>query len=1494
MAVPVLMAQTAASSSGLQKTVDSSIQVPMKSHAAPAASEQKMQRARRLASTKGFFTQAGIPSVRKAVSTNGDALPELYGSVIYADGWTLQENEVGMYRIGTSDNEPFTRMGDARVDATAGGVGVGDTYWASYFVEVYGNYFAYTAKYDISTWEEDKKWDYWSDMKMMSTGVVYDRVTKKVYGCFYNDNTTGFVFGTVDYTTKKRTIIKNLDRKWSAVAISRKGQLYAIDELGDLYSVDKATGEMNAIGSTGLVATNPSSACIDPRSGRCFYAVTQGTDGSLYEIDLNTAQSTLVYHFPKNQEVVGLFVPLADADDNAPDAVGNLQVDFTGGSLSGTVSFTMPSTTFEGMPAEGNISYVIEADGMTLVSKEAAYGESVVAPVTFSVPGDYTFKVYAVNSVGNGPATEARIFIGNDLPNSPQLTATITDGVVSLSWEPVASSVNGGYIDVENLTYKVVRFPDNHVVEAATRQTSATDTPPVGGNLTGYWYVVTANSGAYASAEAVSRKFWIGALIPPYSVVFDKEAKGEAFLIHDANNDGKTWAWSEYDKAFKTIFNRSADNDDWLVTPPLKLEKGKMYTFTAKLRTYLGNPLDVEIRWGADAIPEALTEVLMEKQTIKNRNVDDYSFYILPEADGTYYVGIRDVTSASNSWSLYVEGVSVSAGAEAVIPDVVTDFTVTPDFDGAKKTVVKLNAPQNAVNGTPITALTKVDVMRDGKVVKSFPAPAPGESLEFTDEVSEIGYYKYEAVACNQTGAGKKSAITVFVGANEPAKPAWVKINETSNPGEVTLTWERVTTDKDGNPLNPDLVSYTIVAAGEGEDPVFVAENIKGDSHTFNALEAGVQQSFVGYGLRAQTEGGYSLMAISDLIPVGTPYAVPYEESFADGEANSLIRSENREGMWNMYNDDAGIPSQDGDNGMVAMFGEFAGADATLYSGKISLEGVKNPALMFYTYNIEGEDGDQNEIEVYINGGDGFKMEKYVLTWTLGGADGWYLVVVPLNAYRDKTVQFALRGITQTRKFTLVDNIRVGSLDEHNLRIVGINAPASVQAGHEFFVTVIVDNPSVNEAANFDVTLFRNGKKVAIECPAPLEVGDTRIVKFPQTLSVTDNEISEYHAVVEYGDDDNPDDNTSAKTTVELFIPNHPVPRNLSGTVEVNSVTLTWDAPDLANAQPDRITEDFEGFEAWSKTGAAGWTFVDVDQSGIGALSNIVLPGIDYNTLLSWFVTDASLEGLPKELFAASSGNKYLSTFFCLPLVEGEMTSYVANDDWAISPLLFGGAQSISLMARSLNPLDTEESFEIWISATQTDNPADFTLLKKVEEVPGSWTPYSFDLPEGTKHFAIRYNHTYGLSLGIDDVSFIPQGESSLVLEGYNVYRDGQRVNSTLVTQPTFTEDVMLMGSVSYAVTAVYAGEAGESRLTPPLVLSPAGIDQIVAASQMVVGVRPGAAVVVNATGLRVIVSDIAGHVVAACTADAVTEIPLASGFYVLNIGETAFKVFVP
>lgn len=128
------------------------------------------------------------------------------------------------------------------------------------------------------------------------------------------------------------------------------------------------------------------------------------------------------------------------------------------------------------------------------------------------------------------------------------------------------------------------------------------------------------------------------------------------------------------------------------------------------------------------------------------------------------------------------------------------------------------------------------------------------------------------------------------------------------------------------------------------------------------------------------------------------------------------------------------------------MFAENAGADAWLYSGKISLAGLSNPALSFYAYNITGNDPDLNEIEVSLSDGTGFKPLHKAVMSQIGETDGWHLVNIPLTAYAGKQVQFALHAITRTRQYTLIDNIRIGENQAGSIDNIAASANTAVTA----------------------------------------------------------------------------------------------------------------------------------------------------------------------------------------------------------------------------------------------------------------------------------------------------------------------------------------------------------------------------------------------------------------------------------------------------------------
>ena len=109
------------------------------------------------------------------------------------------------------------------------------------------------------------------------------------------------------------------------------------------------------------------------------------------------------------------------------------------------------------------------------------------------------------------------------------------------------------------------------------------------------------------------------------------------------------------------------------------------------------------------------------------------------------------------------------------------------------------------------------------------------------------------------------------------------------------------------------------------------------------------------------------------------------------------------------------------------------------------------------------------------------------------------------------------------------------------------------------------------------------------------------------------------------------------------------------------------------------------------------------------------------------------------------------------------------------------------------------------LASTTGQSVSDFTPVADAWWVNnGSWTSYSFTLPEGTKYFAIHHmsDAKHAVLLFIDDVAF----ESSVGQPvAYNVYDGEKFVGKTDAATTSYViESAASTGSHNYYVSAVY------------------------------------------------------------------------------------------
>lgn len=156
--------------------------------------------------------------------------------------------------------------------------------------------------------------------------------------------------------------------------------------------------------------------------------------------------------------------------------------------------------------------------------------------------------------------------------------------------------------------------------------------------------------------------------------------------------------------------------------------------------------------------------------------------------------------------------------------------------------MVSFRAPENDAAGMPLMSLDRVEVSRNGALVKTFTPVAPGAACSFTDVVPVAGEYRYDITAYNGADPGDAVTASAYIGPEVTEAPAGITMAESaSEPGMVTIGWTAPALDIKGNPVNPANVTYTILEF-LGDTFATVAEGLTATSHTFRAVPEGEQE----------------------------------------------------------------------------------------------------------------------------------------------------------------------------------------------------------------------------------------------------------------------------------------------------------------------------------------------------------------------------------------------------------------------------------------------------------------------------------------------------------------------------------------------------------------------------------------------------------------------------------------------------------------------------
>lgn len=1348
------------------------------------------------------------------------AAKKLIGGVINQSSWpeTTSGKRYGIYSIQTSNPysiEPVILSNE--MDANGGGAIYNNVYHFVWFMNdaTYGFFGSY---YEIDiTSGKQIKYQSLEKADLVASATAYDETTGLTYGCFSNSDMTGWNFGYVDYSSLKKTILNNNSKYFVALGISSKGEIYGIGSDGILYRINKTNGQTTVIGSTGVNIQSTDgnvfaqSGAIDPASDVFYWAAYDASEHSrLYNVDIATGKAELLGDIPDNSQFVSLCVPAPEAKEDAPDEAHNLNVEFEGGSTDGFISFTIPNETYGGKELTSPVDYYVTLDGDTINNGTATTGSTIRQALSTN-NGEHKFGVVLHNEAGYSPTVTKTKWIGYDIPNAiDKVNFTISGRTANINWNPSTGAVHNGYLG--NLTYNVMRLPDSVVVAQATAATNITDELPES-EARAWRYEVTPCNGDITGAPTYSNTNVYGsAITPPYTEDFSTANSFDLLTIVDANADGNTWQW--YSGVGYATY-RANDNvaDDWLITPLLKLEKGKVYHLSFRAENAInGYPELLEVGYGKGKEPSTYQKII-EPTKIDGEKWIYFNQDIKPNENGDYAVGFHVVSKPANSYRLFLDNIKIESSSVVEAPDSVTSLKAIADAEGGMRVTLNFNAPTRSIAGNELDTVDSIFIERNDTIIGKLAKTNAGEACQFVDNnVKMTGNNTYKVTASNASGKGTARSVTVFVGTDIPQAPE-VKLSDKNN--SVLVSWNAVTRGKNGGFADPTNITYSLYEFDLYGYSQQLANGLTGTELNVPMKTQEGSQGVLQVALTANNKVGESEYGYSNMLIVGKPFDLPYYESFKNGGIDNGFAVAQGSLSNARFNTTTEF-SQDNDGGCLAWVATSAEQWSYVNLGKINLTGTANPKLAFYSYSVPKQD---MTLDVIAQLPDGTQQIVSTISLANVETEGWASHWVDLNSFKDKNyVLIILRAKNNVDKQSLIgiDNIRIIDAIDTD---IAVHKPSTgkLTAGAPGKVYVKVTNQGLQSIQNYSVTLFANEDVVEEKDidQSLASLADTTI-EFTFTPSVTAANDTKLYAEVFCEYDENESNDISDTLIVSISKSTLPPPTAVTATINGSQAIISWTEPQQVAAEA--VTEDFESYEPWTITDFGDWTLYNGNDVGTAGLWGNQVNFTNEYGKFAYIIFNVENLGLSLEKNPSMSPHSGHQMAMAVTLQQKGNT-VPQNDGWLISPALPGLAQTVSFYAATATNSFGAENIEVLYSTTG-NNPEDFIHIADydVTNVPtgvGEWgDAISFDIPEGSKYFAIRYRSQDKYNLYLDDISFVKYGEGGNTgkLLGYRIYHDGKLIGTVSAAQTSFTDDITSAGSYTYAVTAVY--ENGESQLS--------------------------------------------------------------------------------
>ena len=1338
--------------------------------------------------------------------------------------------------------------------------------------------------------------------------AAYDELEDIAYVGTYDKTGKSHILQTFDPKTRKFTNLGvNLPTDWLDLGWNPADKaLYLFDETGLLKKYDSKGKKFAQVNSLSWdMEAYPHDMVYSPNDEGFIIAVDSYDEDDYPCTDFLLLPVAGRYSYlgtiSSNPQYSILYVSDSYVNSEGAAAPELKSWNVEGPATTGSFTITLPTKYENGKAISGNIYLEVKMDDAVVAgSYNGAPGSDVTIPVN-GEEGLHRFYVtpYTLGDDGRilGTPLVFEKCLGADTPSAP---ANVKLTETNVSWDAVATGVNGGYVVPGDIKYNV--YVDKVLMTPSPISATTLDITIPKTGAVAHRAEVYAIAGDKTSEAGVSGKFYAeGALdLPVYLGVdegekdLDDEVIDMFTIVKDALNKDELRGWryddqSEQTGGFYCLYPLQSSTgeiaNEWLFLPAINFTDAKAH-YRLAMDVWTGGHYfsgDEVYEVALCKAPSARGATIIKEATTVHKTPyfeQSEALFQVPEA-GEWYIGIHYISPLGN-YRLYARNFSVAkAEASADSPAAVTELRSKAAADGVLEATLTFKMPAVSISGSELPASTVITAVATCEGGEASVTGAPGEEVSLKVPTVQ-GDNIITVTTSSDKGEGMLAETVVYCGVYRPTTPVLTSKVADDNMS-ITLNVEIPTYNENGEWTGPEDQEVTVYRDVNGEwRPA--AEIGKNRSWTFTVTDP--TQEAYSFAVASKNAVGYCEDITNVVVHLGTLYNLPLVENFPTTgdvvnfkepvtiEHISYLRS--TWGFTDPVDMDENAANASG-NAIAAMWD----GESQLLLPRFTTKGMNNVKfdLSLFFGNLSPE------LVTVFASSSSMEMQE-LAQFTPQSGSGWEhkLISLPEGCQNQGWVQLVVRvKIVGYNQCFLMDSYSVADYPADMVTIVGLNGASRGAVGEPLAYNVEIENAGTSETS-FPEYTFRvlgdNGVIADLQAenaPARMGAGEKVTLKFGFTPKADDKG----NAVVKFNIAGQPEAAVS-EVEKQLTILNARVPvvDDLALSYgEGGNINLSWSEP--------KFTEDFEVAEPWDYSeNIRGFRNIDLDGSKVWTITEADFPGEGFEKAYQVFSTTSTNNGA----LASHSGEHYL---LCMSPKSGE------TNDWLISPEVKGGSKFSFWM--NICHADYPEVVLVKYSTTG-NNPEDFKqTLADGYICPDNqgWTKYEFELPADAKYFALHHVGDDGyeqFGFMIDDVAY-EAANGAYAIEGYNLYRDDALVASGVKDASFVDKGVDVSVPVRYYVKTL-------SKINEELVESDrsnviwatdgSGVSEMGGGVATISGVKGAVKLNGFAAGTAYSVNDAAGIALAAGeVADDCETIALPAGIYIVRCGSATVKVVV-